>query len=154
MLCRQNARLTYYIIILVPLITNYIFSVYFLIDRYGLAYYTQHRYVDGCSSVCLCGSVLSALYYCLVFYIFFSIFFLLTGTTLRIILGIDISTAVIVSACVAVFYTFFGGLYSVAYTDIAQFFLMSLGLVRSSLCKNHFYTFIKAYSWHIYTYLC
>ncbi|CAG2255777.1 CHT1 [Mytilus edulis] len=51
------------------------------------------------------------------------------GTTLRIILGIDMSTAVIVSACVAVFYTFFGGLYSVAYTDIAQFFLMSLGLI-------------------------
>ncbi|XP_052080757.1 high-affinity choline transporter 1-like [Mytilus californianus] len=51
------------------------------------------------------------------------------GTTLHIILGIDMSTAVVVSACVAVFYTFFGGLYSVAYTDIAQFFLMSLGLI-------------------------
>ncbi|CAC5393432.1 SLC5A7 [Mytilus coruscus] len=61
------------------------------------------------------------------------------GTTLRIILGIDMSTAVVVSACVAVFYTFFGGLYSVAYTDIAQFVLMSFGLgfyQRVHACKT------------------
>ncbi|VDI21487.1 solute carrier family 5 (high affinity choline transporter), member 7 [Mytilus galloprovincialis] len=51
------------------------------------------------------------------------------GSTLHIILGIDMSTAVIVSACVAVFYTFFGGLYSVAYTDVAQLFLISIGLL-------------------------
>ena len=39
------------------------------------------------------------------------------------------STAVIVSACVAVMYTFFGGLYSVAYTDVAQLILIFVGLV-------------------------
>ena len=39
------------------------------------------------------------------------------------------STAVIVSACVAVMYTFFGGLYSVAYTDVAQLIFIFVGLV-------------------------
>jgi len=37
--------------------------------------------------------------------------------------------SVIVSACVAVGYTFFGGLYSVAYTDVIQLFFIALGLV-------------------------
>ena len=39
------------------------------------------------------------------------------------------SVAVIVSACIAVFYTFFGGLYSVAYTDVVQMFFIAAGLV-------------------------
>ncbi|KOB76718.1 High-affinity choline transporter [Operophtera brumata] len=37
-------------------------------------------------------------------------------------------TSVIFSACVAVFYTLFGGLYSVAYTDVIQLFCIFIGL--------------------------
>lgn len=51
------------------------------------------------------------------------------GTTLTIILDIDTSISIIISACVAVVYTFFGGLYSVAYTDIIQLFLIAIGLI-------------------------
>ncbi|KAJ8307610.1 hypothetical protein KUTeg_014837 [Tegillarca granosa] len=54
------------------------------------------------------------------------------GTTLSIILDLDTSLSIIISACVAVFYTFFGGLYSVAYTDVIQLFLIAIGLVSAS----------------------
>ncbi|KAJ8321532.1 hypothetical protein KUTeg_000916, partial [Tegillarca granosa] len=50
-------------------------------------------------------------------------------TTLSIILDLDTSLSIIISACVAVFYTFFGGLYSVAYTDVIQLFLIAIGLI-------------------------
>lgn len=40
----------------------------------------------------------------------------------------DHRTSVIFSACVAVFYTLFGGLYSVAYTDVIQLFCIFIGL--------------------------
>ncbi|KAI8503947.1 High affinity choline transporter 1 [Branchiostoma belcheri] len=40
----------------------------------------------------------------------------------------EINTAVIVSAAIAVFYTLFGGLYSVAYTDVIQLICIFLGL--------------------------
>lgn len=61
------------------------------------------------------------------------------GTTLSIILGLEMSVAVIVSACIAVFYTFFGGLYSVAYTDVVQMFFIAAGLVSDLMrnMKNH-----------------
>ena len=39
------------------------------------------------------------------------------------------SKAVVLSACVAVFYTLIGGLYSVAYTDVIQMFFIVIGLV-------------------------
>lgn len=39
----------------------------------------------------------------------------------------DHRTSVIFSACVAVFYTLFGGLYSVAYTDVIQLFCIFIG---------------------------
>lgn len=51
------------------------------------------------------------------------------GTTLSIVLGLNMTMSVIVSACVAVVYTFFGGLYAVAYTDVIQLFFMGIGLV-------------------------
>lgn len=40
----------------------------------------------------------------------------------------DHRTSVILSACIAVFYTLFGGLYSVAYTDVIQLFCIFIGL--------------------------
>ncbi|CAH1794641.1 unnamed protein product [Owenia fusiformis] len=50
------------------------------------------------------------------------------GATLSVILGLDNMIATIVSACIAVFYTLFGGLYSVAYTDVVQLICIFIGL--------------------------
>lgn len=50
------------------------------------------------------------------------------GATLTVILGINMNVSVIVSACIAVGYTFFGGLYSVAYTDVVQLICIFIGL--------------------------
>ena len=51
------------------------------------------------------------------------------GATLTVILNLPIKESVILSACVAVFYTLIGGLYSVAYTDVIQLFCIFIGLV-------------------------
>ncbi|XP_055698018.1 high-affinity choline transporter 1 [Phlebotomus papatasi] len=50
------------------------------------------------------------------------------GATLSVIIDMDQRTSVILSACIAVFYTLFGGLYSVAYTDVIQLFCIFVGL--------------------------
>lgn len=50
------------------------------------------------------------------------------GATLSVIIDMDHRTSVIFSSCVAVFYTLFGGLYSVAYTDVIQLFCIFIGL--------------------------
>ncbi|KAK7601145.1 hypothetical protein V9T40_008586 [Parthenolecanium corni] len=50
------------------------------------------------------------------------------GATLSVIIGMDQNTSVILSSCVAIFYTLFGGLYSVAYTDVIQLFCIFIGL--------------------------
>jgi high affinity choline transporter 7 len=41
----------------------------------------------------------------------------------------DMNLSVILSAFIAVAYTFFGGLYAVAYTDVVQLFCIFIGLV-------------------------
>lgn len=51
------------------------------------------------------------------------------GATLSVIVDINISVSVVVSALIAIFYTLVGGLYSVAYTDVVQLFCIFLGLV-------------------------
>lgn len=51
------------------------------------------------------------------------------GSTLAVILDIDQTLSIIISACIAVLYTLFGGLYSVAYTDVLQLTCMFVGLV-------------------------
>lgn len=48
----------------------------------------------------------------------------------------DNNLAVIASAAVAVTYTFFGGMYSVALTDVIQLFFVLFGLVSTIL---HFF---------------
>lgn len=53
-----------------------------------------------------------------------------TGATLSVIIELDQATSVILSCCIAVFYTIFGGLASVAYTDVIQLFAIFIGLVR------------------------
>ena len=50
------------------------------------------------------------------------------GATLSVILEINMTLSVVVSALIAVGYTFFGGLYSVAYTDVVQLFCITIGL--------------------------
>jgi len=57
------------------------------------------------------------------------------GSTLSVILGLDNTIAVLTSASVAMLYTLFGGLYSVAYTDVVQLFCVAFGLVISN--SNH-----------------
>lgn len=54
------------------------------------------------------------------------------GATLSVILNMDMNLSVIVSAFIAVAYTFFGGLYAVAYTDVVQLFCIFIGLVTIS----------------------
>ena len=51
------------------------------------------------------------------------------GATISVVIGLDRFTSVISSACIAVFYTLFGGLYSVAYTDVIQLICIFVGLV-------------------------
>ncbi|XP_076457464.1 high-affinity choline transporter 1-like [Babylonia areolata] len=50
------------------------------------------------------------------------------GATLSVIMDIPPEPAIIASACIALFYTLIGGLYSVAYTDVVQLFCIFLGL--------------------------
>ncbi|XP_077560769.1 high-affinity choline transporter 1-like [Haemaphysalis longicornis] len=50
------------------------------------------------------------------------------GATVEVILELQRETSVIVSACIALFYTFTGGLYSVAYTDVVQLGAIFFGL--------------------------
>lgn len=50
------------------------------------------------------------------------------GATLAVIIDMEKEQSVIFSACIAVFYTLFGGLYAVAYTDVIQLFCIFIGL--------------------------
>nr|XP_039250348.1 high affinity choline transporter 1-like isoform X1 [Styela clava] len=50
------------------------------------------------------------------------------GTTLAVIIKLDVNVSVCVSAAIAVLYTLVGGLYSVAYTDVIQLICIFLGL--------------------------
>ncbi|CAD5233116.1 unnamed protein product [Bursaphelenchus xylophilus] len=50
------------------------------------------------------------------------------GSTLAVILNMDITASVVSSAFIAVAYTLFGGLYAVAYTDVVQLFCIFIGL--------------------------
>lgn len=51
------------------------------------------------------------------------------GATVSVIVNLDNETSIIVSAGIALFYTLFGGLYAVAYTDVIQLFCIFIGLV-------------------------
>lgn len=50
------------------------------------------------------------------------------GATMRVILDIGGSLAILVSACTVILYTLLGGLYSVAYTDVIQLVFITLSL--------------------------
>ena len=64
---------------------------------------------------------------------------LILGATLAIIIDMNLNYAVIMSALIAVMYTWIGGLYSVAYTDVVQLGCIAIGLVR----KNCFFISYK-----------
>jgi high affinity choline transporter 7 len=51
------------------------------------------------------------------------------GGTIGVIMDIDDKISIIISAFVVFVYTLFGGLYSVAYTDVVQLFCIFIGLV-------------------------
>ena len=53
------------------------------------------------------------------------------GATLAIIIEMDVNYAVVMSALIAVMYTWIGGLYSVAYTDVVQLGCIAVGLVKN-----------------------
>ena len=50
------------------------------------------------------------------------------GHTFSTLLGIDFTLAVVISSSIAIAYTFVGGLWSVAYTDVIQLIFIFLGL--------------------------
>lgn len=51
------------------------------------------------------------------------------GATISVVMGLALNVSIVISAAIALFYTFFGGLYSVAYTDVAQLICMFIGMV-------------------------
>ena len=55
------------------------------------------------------------------------------GSTISVILEMNNTIAVVVSAAIAMLYTLFGGLQSVAYTDVVQLFCIAIGLVNNQL---------------------
>lgn len=50
---------------------------------------------------------------------------------MSVILGLSSTLSIIISAAVSIIYTFLGGLYSVAYTDIIQLTFIFFSLVRN-----------------------
>jgi high affinity choline transporter 7 len=53
------------------------------------------------------------------------------GSTFGVVLGMPLTTAILLSAIVTTAYTVLGGMWSVAYTDIFQLALVALGLVAA-----------------------
>src|SRR5204862_1558862 len=50
------------------------------------------------------------------------------GSTFGVLLGVNLATAILLSAAVTTVYTMLGGMWSVAYTDIFQLGLVAIGL--------------------------
>ena len=57
------------------------------------------------------------------------------GSTLQVILHIKTVPSIIISAVIAVFYTLFGGLISVAYTDVFQLFFTGVSAISYRNCS-------------------
>ncbi len=51
------------------------------------------------------------------------------GATFGVMLGVDLTTAIVLSAAVVTLYTLLGGMWSVGYTDSVQFLLIPIGLL-------------------------
>ena len=50
-------------------------------------------------------------------------------------MDINNTLSVVISAVIAVVYTFLGGLWSVAYTDVVQLLCIGIGLVSAAVCS-------------------
>src|SRR6266700_2588624 len=53
------------------------------------------------------------------------------GATFGVLLGVDLTTAILLSAVVTTAYTVLGGMWSVAYTDVFQLALVAIGLAAA-----------------------
>ena len=79
-----------------------------------------------------------------------------SGTTINVILHLDQyvaygnSLSIALSAAIAVFYTLFGGLLSVAYTDVIQLICIFIGLVRAERCRMNIITYLFFYVQYLY----
>lgn len=60
------------------------------------------------------------------------------GATFGVILNVDLTTAIIVSAAIVTLYTMIGGLWAVAYTDAFQLMLIPVGLIITIPFVLHF----------------
>ena len=56
-----------------------------------------------------------------------------SGSTISIIMDINNTLSIIISAVIAILYTFLGGLWSVAYTDVVQLLCIGIGLVSDAV---------------------
>ena len=87
-----------------------------------------------CGEIFWSATILSALgnyrtrQCCLLFTVYL---FMFLGSIFTVMLGLDNTLSIIISAAVAVTYTLFGGLYSVAYTDVIQLACVLFGLVSN-----------------------
>lgn len=78
--------------------------------------------------------------------LFFSAATLLAlGTTVSVVIGLDLILSTIVSEIVVVVYTLFGGIRSVAYTDVVQLPCILLGLVSYNLGISQGISFCAAH---------
>ncbi|XP_076458896.1 high-affinity choline transporter 1-like [Babylonia areolata] len=59
------------------------------------------------------------------------------GSTISIIMELDNTLSIILSAVIAIVYTFLGGLWSVAYTDVVQLICIAVGLAIASPFSLH-----------------
>ena len=101
---------------------------YFDINSISIISFMQWLFFN-CSTHILTKSDLTIFWNFLTNYIF-NQFSGALGSTLQVILNLDINVSIIVSAAIAVLYTLLGGLISVAYTDVFQLFFIAFGLVR------------------------
>lgn len=60
------------------------------------------------------------------------------GTSLMVILELDVRVSILVSATFAAAYTVVGGMYSVSYTDVLQLVCITLGLVSTTVNSRPF----------------
>ena len=73
------------------------------------------------------------------------------GSLFTVMLGLDNTLSIVISASVAVAYTLFGGLYSVAYTDVIQLICVFFGLV---IFSNSMYSLISLFVYIVCTFRC
>ncbi|XP_046365076.2 high-affinity choline transporter 1-like [Haliotis rufescens] len=61
------------------------------------------------------------------------------GSSVALILGLNETLSIIISAIISICYTFVGGIWSVAYTDIVQLICLTVGLVLAApfIATNH-----------------